>query len=88
MTVVAAALIWTGMAPWCSSQLRQISGEVQLADVRAQVGLSYYHDFENFTTFAPLELRTQQLTALLDQLVSGASALKPLRTARTHPVAG
>jgi NAD(P)H-dependent FMN reductase len=60
-------------------QLRLIAAEVQLADVRNQVGLSYYHDFENFSAFAPLPLRTDQLTGLLDQLVAWSSALRPLR---------
>ncbi len=33
--------------------LRLIMGELQVADVRAQVALSLYTDFENFTTFKP-----------------------------------
>src|ERR1700712_3208713 len=33
--------------------LRLIMAEVQIADVRAQVALSMFHDFEHFTTFKP-----------------------------------
>ena len=33
--------------------LRQVVSNVELADVRAQVGLSLFTDFENFTTFKP-----------------------------------
>jgi NAD(P)H-dependent FMN reductase len=32
-------------------QLRQIMAELQIADVRAQVSLSLFTDFENFSTF-------------------------------------
>ncbi len=34
-------------------QLRLVMGELQVADVRAQVMLSLFTDFENFTTFKP-----------------------------------
>src|ERR1700722_2368722 len=33
--------------------LRQVVSNVELADVRAQVGLSLFTDFESFTTFKP-----------------------------------
>ena len=33
--------------------LRQVVSNVELADVRAQVGLSLFTDFEYFTTFRP-----------------------------------
>jgi NAD(P)H-dependent FMN reductase len=33
--------------------LRLVMGEIKIADVRAQVALSMWTDFENFTTFKP-----------------------------------
>src|SRR5205085_7211573 len=33
--------------------LRLVMGELQVADVRAQVGLSLFTDFENFSVFKP-----------------------------------
>lgn len=60
--------------------LRLIAGELQLADVRAQVALSLFTDFENFSTFAPGEQHVPALTTMLDQLVAWSKALAPLRT--------
>jgi hypothetical protein len=34
-------------------QLRLVMGELQVADVRAQVGISLFTDFENFSVFKP-----------------------------------
>ncbi|MBT2522951.1 NAD(P)H-dependent oxidoreductase [Arthrobacter sp. ISL-28] len=60
--------------------LRLIAGELQMADVRAQVALPFATDFENFTTFRPSETAEEALVPLLDQLISWATALKTLRT--------
>jgi len=60
--------------------LRLIAGELQLADVRAQVTLSLSTDFENYSTFTPGEHQEQALTVMLDQLVAWSKALAPLRT--------
>jgi hypothetical protein len=51
-----------------------------MADVRAQVALSLFTDFENFSTLIPSERQEQALTTMLDQLVAWSSALAPLRT--------
>ena len=59
--------------------LRLIMGELQVADVRAQVALSLYTDFENFTTFKPAALHEASLKAMLDQLVAWGGAMKTLR---------
>jgi NAD(P)H-dependent FMN reductase len=59
--------------------LRLIMGELQVADVRAQVALSLFTDFEDFTTFKPAAHHEKSLTAMLDQLIAWAGALKPLR---------
>jgi NAD(P)H-dependent FMN reductase len=62
-------------------QLRQVMGELQIADVRAQVALSLFTDFENFSTFKPAALHERSLKSMLDQLVAWSGALKPLRAA-------
>jgi NAD(P)H-dependent FMN reductase len=60
-------------------QLRLVMGELQVADVRAQVGLSLFTDFENFSVFKPAPLHETSVTAMLDQVAAWGSALKPLR---------
>jgi NAD(P)H-dependent FMN reductase len=59
--------------------LRLIVGELQMADVRAQVAFSLHTDFENFSTFTPAESHAAPLGTMLDQLVAWSTALKPLR---------
>lgn len=59
--------------------LRLVMAELMVATVRAQVTLSLVTDFENWTTFQPLPQRQTELTAMLDQLVSWATALKAVR---------
>jgi NAD(P)H-dependent FMN reductase len=61
-------------------QLRLVMAELQVADVRAQVGLSLFTDFENFSTFKPAAHHTQALATLLDQLVAWSGAMRALRT--------
>jgi NAD(P)H-dependent FMN reductase len=63
-------------------QLRPIMAELQIADVRAQVMLSLYNDFENFTTFKPNAIHETTLAAMLDQLVAWGGALKTMREAQ------
>lgn len=60
--------------------LRLIMGEMQIADVRAQVMLSLFTDFENFTTFKPAAMHEKSVNAMLDQLVAWGGAMKTLRT--------
>ena len=59
--------------------LRLIAGELQMADVRAQVAPSMFTDFENFTVLKPADYHRQQLDVMLDQLVAWSTALAPLR---------
>ncbi len=59
--------------------LRLIMGELQVADVRAQVILSLFTDFENFTIFKPAAMHEQSVNAMLDQVVAWGGALKTLR---------
>lgn len=59
--------------------LRLIVGELQIADVRAQVALSLFTDFENFTVFKPAAMHETSLKTMLDQLVAWGGALKAVR---------
>jgi NAD(P)H-dependent FMN reductase len=60
-------------------QLRLILAEMQVATVRAQVGLSLFTDFENFHTFKPAPNREAAVSSMLDQLVAWGGALKSVR---------
>ncbi|MEV6929864.1 NAD(P)H-dependent oxidoreductase [Dactylosporangium sp. NPDC051485] len=59
--------------------LRLIAGELQLADVRAQVALSLYQDFENFSVFKPGPQHEGTLNTLIDQTVTWGKALATVR---------
>jgi NAD(P)H-dependent FMN reductase len=59
--------------------LRLIMGELQVADVRNQVALSLFTDFENFSVFKPAELHIASVNAMLDQVIAWSGALKSLR---------
>jgi NAD(P)H-dependent FMN reductase len=63
--------------------LRQVVSNVELADVRAQVCLSIYTDFENSTTCKPASHLEQTATVMLDQVIAWGGALKPLRAAKS-----
>lgn len=60
-------------------QLRLVMGELQIADVRAQVALSLRTDFENFTTFKPAAHHEKAVGAMLDQVIAWGGALQTLR---------
>jgi NAD(P)H-dependent FMN reductase len=59
--------------------LRLVMGELQIADVRAQVGLSLFTDFENFSVFKPAPQQEKSVNAMLDQVIAWGGALKTLR---------
>lgn len=59
--------------------LRLVMGELQIADVRAQVMLSLFTDFENFKVFNPAPFQEQAVTTMLDQVVSWSHALQAVR---------
>lgn len=59
--------------------LRLVMGELQVADVRAQVMLSLRTDFENYTTFKPADYHNQAVETMLDQLVSWSRAMRTVR---------
>lgn len=60
-------------------QLRLVMAEVKVATVRAQVQLSLYTDFENFSTFKPHQIHEKSVNTLLDELLAWAGAMKTLR---------
>ena len=60
--------------------LRLIVGELQMADVRQQVGISLHTDFEAYTTMKPIPHHEAPLATMLDQLVSWSGALQTVRT--------
>ena len=59
--------------------LRLVMGELQVADVKAQVGLSLYTDFENFSVFKPAPQQEKSVNAMFDQVIAWGGALKTLR---------
>lgn len=59
--------------------LRLIVGELQVADVRQQVGISLATDFEGWTTMKPIPHHEQPLSVMLDQVVSWSGALRAVR---------
>ena len=59
--------------------LRLIMGELQVADVRAQVMLSLFTDFENFSVFKPAAMHDNEVNVMLDQLIAWGNALKTVR---------
>jgi NAD(P)H-dependent FMN reductase len=60
-------------------QLRLAVGELRIADVRSQVSLSLFDDFENMNSFAPRPHQSDAVHALLDDVVSWSEALRPVR---------
>ena len=61
-------------------QLRLVMAELQVATVRAQVQLSLFTDFENFSKFKPALYNENSVNTMLDQVIAWGGALKVLRT--------
>lgn len=59
--------------------LRGVMAELQIADVRAQVMLSLFTDFENMRDFKPHPRNEEPLATLFDQVIAWGGALKKLR---------
>lgn len=59
--------------------LRLIMGELMVADVRPQVMLSLFSDFQDFSRFKPDPRHEASVNALLDAVLAWAGALKSLR---------
>ena len=59
--------------------LRLVMGELMVADVRAQVMLSLFTDFENYSVFKPAPQHEKSVNTMLDQVVSWSTALQSVR---------
>ena len=59
--------------------LRLIMGELQIADVRAQVMFSLATDFKNYSEFAPDPRHEKELDAMLKQLLLWGEAMRAVR---------
>lgn len=59
--------------------LRLVMGELMIADVRSQVLLSLYSDFENYTVFKPGRHHEQSVEKMLDEVVAWSGALQLMR---------
>jgi NAD(P)H-dependent FMN reductase len=62
-----------------AENLRLIMGEIMVADVRQQVTLSLFTDFENFAAFKPAANHEKSVETMLDQLVAWSTALQGVR---------
>jgi NAD(P)H-dependent FMN reductase len=62
-----------------AEHLRLIAGELQMADVRTNVALSLFTDFENFTDLNPGRYQIEAMDTLLGQVITWSNALAPLR---------
>lgn len=61
-------------------QLRQVMGQLRVADVTSQVSLSVFTDFVDFTEPKPQPSHVDALHAMLSEVVSWAGALKAVRS--------
>lgn len=77
----AAAFVSYGSANGVRAveQLRLVMAELMIADVRAQVMLSLFTDFENMSTFKPHPRHEAEVNRMLDQLIAWGTAMKTLR---------
>lgn len=61
--------------------LRLIMGELQVADVRAQVSLSLFTDFQNFSQFDPADHHVESVNTMLEQVIAWSKAMQSVRSA-------
>jgi len=59
--------------------LRLTMAEIQIADVREQVTLSLFTDFENFSLFKPASFQETKVNNMLAQVISWGEAMKNVR---------
>ncbi|NUT46031.1 MAG: NAD(P)H-dependent oxidoreductase [Saccharothrix sp.] len=68
-------------------QLRLMCGAMEMADVTAQVTLSFATEFEDLAVLRPGEHSVAALDKVLDQVVAWSAALAPLRAGARDAVA-
>lgn len=59
--------------------LRRVMAEIKIADVRAQVQLSLFTDFEKMTTFKPDPRHEKPLDKLFQEVIEWGEAMKTVR---------
>lgn len=59
--------------------LRLVAAELHMADVRGQVMLNLFTDFENMSEFKPNPRHEGSVNEMLDQVIAWSNALKSLR---------
>jgi NAD(P)H-dependent FMN reductase len=62
-----------------AAQLRQVCGQLGMADVSPQVALSLHSEFENYSVFTPSAHSTATLGMVVDRVVAWGVALAPRR---------
>jgi len=62
-----------------AEHLRLMAGELKMADVKTNVALSMFYDFEEFRRLTPSEPQVAALSRMLDELVSWTRALAQVR---------
>ena len=62
-----------------AEHLRLIAGELQMADVRTNVALSLFTDFEDFSELEPGAYHAQTLDTLFGEVIGWSEALASLR---------
>jgi NAD(P)H-dependent FMN reductase len=62
-----------------AEHLRLVAGELQMADVRTNVALSLFSDFEDITELRPGAHQAQVLDTLFGEVIAWSQALAPLR---------
>jgi hypothetical protein len=62
------------------AQLWLVMGEIMVTDVRAQVMLSLFTDFEHFSTFTPDPRHEAAVHTILDQVIAWGGALQSLQS--------
>lgn len=60
--------------------LRQVVGELKMADIRPAVALQFGADFDTTFAFRPRDFQEQSLHAMLDDLVAWSEALRSVRS--------
>jgi NAD(P)H-dependent FMN reductase len=78
MGVVSYGLVGGARA---AEHLRLVAGELQMADVRINVALSLFTEFEDFTDFKPSDRQAQVLDTLFGEVIAWSQALAHLRLA-------
>lgn len=63
-----------------AEHLRGVLGELMVADVRTQILMSLFNDFDNYVTFKPQPLHEENLKLVFEQVINWSQALKPLRS--------